>query len=103
MPRIQATLANLFQKHRLVFWYDAKRELRHEFESLLLPGVETIELANNEFAVKYRIVREQPETKFLLYHAGPQPEDLHNWLLDLQLAGGLFQADQTALWMKYEG
>lgn len=99
MSRIQTTLANLFQKHRLVFWYDTKRELRHEFESLLLPGVETIELANNEFAVKHRILREQPEARFLLYHAGPEPEHLENWLLDVQLASGLFQADQAALWL----
>lgn len=99
MNNISPVLSRLFEKHRLVFWYDTKRELRAEFESLLIPGVETLELANNEFAVKYRILHEQPETKFLLYHAGPEPEALQNWLLDLQLASGLFQADQTAIWL----
>lgn len=99
MNNIASVISRLFAKHRIVFWYDTKLELRAEFESLILPGVETIELANNELAVKHRILREQPETKFLLYHAGPEPEALQNWLLDLQLASGLFQADQTALWL----
>ena len=99
MTKITQALSYLFQKNRIVFWYDARRELRHEFESLLLPGVETIELANNEFAVKHRILREQPETKFLLYREGPEPEHLQNWLLDVQLASGLFQADQVSLWL----
>ena len=44
------------------------------------------ELNNNEYGVKYKILREQPEQKFLLYREGPQPADLENWLLDVQLA-----------------
>lgn len=99
MAQIQTAITNLFKKHRIVFWYDTKRELRNEFESLILPGIEVIELNNNEFAVKYRILREKPEQKFLLYHDGPQPDDLNNWLLDVQLAQGEFRADQTALWL----
>ncbi len=96
---IHAALQNLFTRHRIVFWYDTKRELREEFETLLLPGVELIELTNNEFAVKHRLLREQPDQKFLLYRAGPEPEYLDNWLLDIQLAAGVFQADQVALWL----
>lgn len=74
MTQIQSALQILFKKHRIVFWYDAKRELRAEFESLLLPGIETIELNHNEFAVKQRILRQQPQGKFLLYHALPTPQ-----------------------------
>ena len=65
----------------------------------MLPGVETIELQNNEFGVKHLILREKPAQKFLLYHAGPQPADLDNWLLDVQLAQATFSADQVSLWM----
>jgi uncharacterized protein (TIGR02687 family) len=99
MTNIQSALSSLFAKHRIVFWYDAKKELRQEFESILLPGVETIEIANNEYAVKHRILREKPVQKFLLYHEGSQPDDLNNWLLDVLLAQGLFSADQVSLWM----
>jgi len=103
MTQIQSALQILFKKHRIVFWYDAKRELRAEFESLLLPGIETIELNHNEFAVKQRILRQQPQGKFLLYHAGPAPADLDNWLLDVQLAQGEFRADQAGLWLSELG
>lgn len=98
MDKIAQAITRLLDKHRIVFWYDAKRELRQEYESLLLPGVEMIELHNNEFNVKHLVLREKPNQKFLLYHAGPQPDDLNNWLLDVLLAQGLFSADQVSLW-----
>lgn len=98
--KIQQALGNLFDKQRIVFWYDARREFRADFEALDLPGVEKIELANNEFGVKYRVLREQPEQKFLLFKDGPEPEYLANWLLDVQLASGsTFRTDQVALWL----
>jgi uncharacterized protein (TIGR02687 family) len=97
--RITQSLTKLFEKHRIVFWYDAKQELRQEFEAIALDGIEKIELTNNEFGVKYRILRQQPKGKFLLYHEGPQPADLDNWLLDTQLAHTDFRADQVAMWL----
>ncbi|MCG9096693.1 BREX-1 system phosphatase PglZ type A [Laribacter hongkongensis] len=98
--KIQQALGNLFDKQRIVFWYDTRREFRADFETLDLPGVEKIELANNEFGVKYRVLREQPEQKFLLFKDGPEPEYLANWLLDVQLASGsTFRTDQVALWL----
>ena len=85
-------------KHRIVFWYDTKQELRQEYETLSLPGMEKIELNNNEYGVKHRILREAPGHKFLLYHEGPQPDDLENWLLDVQLAQGTFSAEKISMW-----
>ena len=97
--RIAQALTKLFNRHRIVFWYDAKQELRDTFESLSLPDIEKLELTNNEFSIKYRILREQPEQKFLLYRDGPQPDELDNWLLDVQLANGEFRTDQVAIWL----
>lgn len=96
---IGQSLNKLFEKHRIVFWYDHKRELRHEFETLVLDSVEKIELINNEFGVKYRVLRQEPKQKFLLYRDGPPPADLDNWLLDVQLAQGEFRGDQGAMWL----
>ena len=97
--RIAQALTKLFDRHRIVFWYDAKQELRDDFEALSLPGVEKLELINNEYGIKYKLLREQPEQKFLLYREGPQPADLDNWLLDVQLAHGEFRTDQVAIWL----
>ncbi|HDQ70545.1 MAG TPA: BREX-1 system phosphatase PglZ type A [Chloroflexi bacterium] len=103
MTEIEQALTRIFDRHRIVFWYDVKRELAHEFDALALPGVEKIALENNEFGVKHRILRQQPDHKFLLYHEGPPPPDLENWLLDVQLAHGEFRADQVSLWLSEIG
>jgi len=103
MDKIAQAITRLFDKHRIVFWYDAKQELRNEFESLLIPGVETIEIKDNEFGVKYTILREKPNQKFLLYREGPEPNELDNWLLDVQLSQAVFSADQEALWANEVG
>jgi uncharacterized protein (TIGR02687 family) len=97
--RIAQALTKLFDRHRIVFWYDAKQELRDDFEALQLPGVEKLELINNEYGIKHKLLREQPEQKFLLYREGPQPADLDHWLLDVQLAHGEFRTDQVAIWL----
>ena len=57
MSQIQGALIHLFSKHHIVFWYNVKCELRGEFDSLILLGVELVELNNNEFGVKHRILR----------------------------------------------
>lgn len=103
MTQITQALERLFDRHRIVFWYDAKLELRAEFDAVAMDGVEKIVLDNNQFSVKYRILRQEPEKRFLLYHAGPPPADPDNWLLDVQLAHGEFRADQTALWLSELG
>jgi len=97
--QIQTALTRLFDKHRIIFWYDTKQELRGDFETVSIPHVEKLEIANNEYGLKYRILRESPEQRFLLYKEGPQPEDLDNWLLDVQLAHGEFRTDQVAIWL----
>ena len=97
--RIAQALSKLFERHRIVFWYDAGEELRDEYEALRLLGIEKLELTNNEYGIKYRLLREEPERKFLLYHEGPAPADLDNWLLDVQLAHGEFRTDQVAIWL----
>ena len=100
---ITGPLLKLFEKHRIVLWYDAKKELRADYEGLALNGVEKIEINNNEFGVKYRILREEPKGKFLLYYEGPQPQNLDNWLLDVLLAYGHFKTDKVSLWLSELG
>jgi uncharacterized protein (TIGR02687 family) len=97
--RIAASLRQLFEEHRIVFWYDADRDMRAEFDALDLSGVTKLEITNNEFGLKYRILRQEPQGKFLLFKDGPAPEMAENWLLDLQLASAVFKADQAAIWL----
>src|SRR5262249_5725764 len=74
-------------------------EFHAEFDGVALAGVEKVVVANTEFAVKHRILREAPQQNFLLYREGPRPADIANWLLDIELAHGTFKADQVAMWL----
>ena len=68
MPnKIETSLSKLFENHRVVFWYDSKKELRDDFNSINIDGVNKEEINNNEFGLKYQILREKSEEKFLLY------------------------------------
>lgn len=99
--RITAGLTRLYedQGHRIVFWYDAARDLRAAFDAVDLPGVTKLEIANNEFGLKYRMLRQEQKARFLLYKDGPEPQMTENWLLDVQLASAVFRADQAAIWV----
>ncbi|MBP7862610.1 BREX-1 system phosphatase PglZ type A [bacterium] len=97
--RIRQGLLKVFERHRVVFWYDKKQELRKEFDAVELADIQKLELKNNEFAVKFRVLREEPTQKFLLYQEGQQPQDIDNWLLDVFLANGEFRTDQVAIWL----
>ncbi|MDU0309443.1 BREX-1 system phosphatase PglZ type A [Rhizobium sp. 10PS4] len=97
--RIAASLRRLFEEHRIVFWYDADRDMRAEFDALDLSGVTKLDIANDEFGLKYRILRQEPDGRFLLFKDGPEPPMPENWLLDVQLATTVFKADQAAIWV----
>ena len=99
--RITAGLMRLYedQGHSIVFWYDAAGDLRAAFDAVDLPGVTKVEIANNEFGLKYRMLRQEPKGRFLLYKDGPEPPMPENWLLDVQLASAVFRADQAAIWL----
>lgn len=101
--RITASLGRLFDEHRIVFWYDAARDMRGEFDALDLAGVTKVEITNNQFGLKYRMLRQEPKAKFLVFHDGPEPLSAANWLLDLQLATAVFKADQAANWLSELG
>lgn len=42
MSEIARALTRIFDRHRIVFWYDVKRELRAEFDALEREGVEKV-------------------------------------------------------------
>ncbi|MBI9030469.1 BREX-1 system phosphatase PglZ type A [bacterium] len=95
--KILRALEREFANHRIVFWYDEKKEFPELFEELEIEDTEKITIDNNEFQVKYKILREKEKQKFLLYLPYAQPQDIDNWLLDVQLAEGVFKSDQTGL------
>ncbi|KOT97327.1 alkaline phosphatase [Streptomyces sp. NRRL F-4711] len=94
---VRTHLERRFETHRVVFWHDPEGEYLAELDSLGLEGVEIMRISNDEYGVKHRLLREEPDTKFLVYRLGAVPAGIGNWLLDLELAYGVFTADRTSL------
>ncbi|MBN2887024.1 MAG: BREX-1 system phosphatase PglZ type A [Chromatiaceae bacterium] len=97
LDKITQGLERAFNQHRIVFWQDPDETFVETFADLSIEGVEKVQVNGNAFGLKYRMLRQEPRQQFLVYRPGPPPADLDNWLLDLELAYGVFRADQTAL------
>ncbi len=94
---VRSHLERRFETHRVVFWHDPQGEYAGDLDSLDLDGVEIVSVANDEYAVKHRLLHLEPEVKFLVYRSGTVPAGIGNWLLDLELAYGVFTADRISL------
>ena len=104
MKRIHDSLQRVFQRHRLVFWYDASGEWKDTFQSYADAGVHKLIVAGNEFGTKVRVVREpDTEARFLIYVPIARPADGDNWLLDLLLQGYEYKADKASLALQEVG
>ncbi len=86
-----------FKDNRVVFWHDPEGQYAVDLDSLDLPGVTILRVGNDEYAIKHRLLHEQPIDKILVYRSGAAPAGAGNWLLDLELAYGVFTADRSSL------
>ena len=100
MDKIAEALHKRFENHRIIFWYDEKKEMVEQYNGLELPEVQKIQVDGNEFAVKHQVVKQLPNAKFLLYFTQKRPDNEDNWLLDLELAHHVFQTDQEAMFLQ---
>ena len=94
---VRPHLERRFEDHRVVFWHDPEGQYAGDLHNLALPGVQTIRVTNNEYGIKDRLLHDEPTSKFLVYRSGQVPDGVGNWLLDLELAYGVFTADRTSL------
>lgn len=97
MIDIEQRLQTIFEKQRVVFWYDDHGDLKEQFENITLDGVVKLVIDNNEFSIKRQLLKLQPDDKFLVYSPVHAPKDEDNWLLDLNIANYIFSADKTSL------
>ena len=94
---VRTHLERRFETHRVVFWHDPAGEYSADLDTLAPEGVVTLRVAGDEYAVKNRLLHQEPTKKFLVYRSGSVPTGVGNWLLDLELAYGVFTADRTSL------
>jgi uncharacterized protein (TIGR02687 family) len=79
-----------------VFWHDPAGEYTAELGALDLGAVNVIRVDDNEFGVKNALLADHV-SKHLVYRSGDLPRGTANWLLDLELAYGVFTADKTSM------
>ncbi|MFB9862457.1 BREX-1 system phosphatase PglZ type A [Rufibacter immobilis] len=103
MSQIEESLRKHFEKHRIIFWYDEKEELKDQFSELNLSGVERLEVHNNEFYIKHKVSREDTQGQYLIYRSGIRPTYVDNWLQDLELAHFEFHTNQEATYLQELG
>lgn len=97
---LKKNLNKLFLNNRVVFWYDPKAEFVVDYNEFALDGVIKLELTGeNDFKVKYEILKEHPEDKYLLYARFEEPNSEDNWLLDIQMANDIFRTDACAIYL----
>lgn len=94
---VRPHLERRFEAHRVVFWHDPEGEYADDLDALNLNGVQTLRVNNDEYAIKYRLIYQEPKAQFLVYRSGIVTAGTGNWLLDLELAYGVFTADRTSL------
>jgi uncharacterized protein (TIGR02687 family) len=98
MKRIHDSLQHVFQRNRIVFWYDSTGEWADAFDSFEGHSITKLKVAGTEFGTKVRVVREpNREARFLIYIGASRPYDPDNWLLDLLLQGYEYKADKASL------
>ena len=93
---VKDAIINRLATQRVVFWHDPSGEYDADVEALELGAVTVTRVHGNEFSVKGAILADHV-TKHLIYRSGEMPRGTSNWLLDLELAYGVFTADKTSI------
>lgn len=100
MSKIKEGLSRLFEKHRIIIWYDGEENFAKEFDEMDIADVRKAIIEKNEFALKYKLLIENKKDKFLLYAKNKRPANEENWLLDIELSNHVFQTDQESMFLQ---
>ena len=103
MSSVTHSLNHIFNKHRLVFWYDPDGDMREEYLEYETSDVVKVEVQNDQFGLKHRMMRDEPDQNFLLYMPYARPAHGKNWFLDLELEQHVFHADGISLVLQEMG
>jgi len=98
LNKIKEKLTELFKAHRIVFWNDANADFEAELAECLSQGITILRPDKaGQLKVKVLIEIENPQDKFLVYSASPEPTEQDDWLLDIRLYGYQFRADTASM------
>lgn len=96
LASVEEALRIRLAAQRVAFWHDPAGEYETEVDKLDFDGVEVLRVQDNEFAVKSALLADHV-SRYLVYRVGEAKRGTANWLLDLELAYGVFTADKTSM------
>ncbi|MDV8002808.1 BREX-1 system phosphatase PglZ type A [Rhodococcus sp. IEGM 1408] len=96
LTSVQEALQIRFASQRVVFWHDPAGDYAADLDAFDLGAVNVIRVQRDEFGVKNTLLADHVR-KHLVYRSGDLPRGTANWLLDLELAHGVFTADKTSM------
>lgn len=83
---------------RVVFWEDAKGEFADDVAGLEVAGAEVLVASGNALALKRRVLRGEPQGRFVVYRAGGAPAIDEDFLLGVKALAKPFSAAQSSSW-----
>ena len=83
---------------RLVFWQDPSTTYRNVLGSLDIPSATVIDATDAELTTKRRVLREEPQAKFVIYRAGEEPEPTEDLIYDVVLRSARFSCSEEGVW-----
>ncbi|MCH4081489.1 MAG: BREX-1 system phosphatase PglZ type A [Atopobiaceae bacterium] len=96
---VKKRLEDAFQGNvRLVFWEDEGSDYAEAIESIQLEGATILNATHHEMAVKRRVLRQEPEGRFVLYRSGGAPDPYTDLILDLKLQARPFVCSMEGMW-----
>lgn len=93
--RLQGRLSG-FQ--RLVFWEDPAGDYAELVGELAVDGATVLDITGRELASKRRVLRCEPQGRFVLYRSGGEPDAADDLVYDLKLAATPFSCSMEGLW-----
>ena len=95
---IQRKLEAASAEARVVFWEDARGEFAEDAAGLEVAGAEVLVASGHALALKRRVLRGEPEGRFVIYRAGGAPALDEDFLLDIKTFAKPFSASQSSSW-----
>lgn len=96
--QLEAMIGRLPKQSRLVFWEDEAGDYQDVVGGLNLLDAVVLDVTGHELSAKRRVLRQEPNTHFLLYRAGGAPNPTEDFVLDLKLAAVPFTCTKGGLW-----
>ena len=90
-----------FYRRRVIFWHDEDREFEDKVDDIRLDNAQLIKITgSNLFAVKKRLVYDDPTGNYLVYCPVTYSDQEQNWLMNIEeYSGEPFRADLNTIWM----